>query len=138
MDPYSMFDNAQYFSSRSSRTERMSHTERTEFTEEASPCLASNKDSAFGAFKKKEIIKTPVPKQTHKGTFKPVSSASKMPTNPQNVMGFYVGERVEHSTFGQGEILEITGDGDNRKAKIDFDDFGEKQLLLKYARLSKV
>ena len=88
-------------------------------------------------FKKAEIIKTPVPKQTHKGTFKPVSSASKMPTNPQNVMGFYVGERVEHSTFGQGEILEITGDGDNRKAKIDFDDFGEKQLLLKYARLQK-
>jgi DNA helicase-2/ATP-dependent DNA helicase PcrA len=44
---------------------------------------------------------------------------------------------VSHSTFGQGKILEITGDGDNRKARIDFDDFGEKQLLLKYARLSK-
>ena len=120
VDPYSMFDNAQCtmhnaqsFSSRQS-------------------------DRGEGLFKKAEIIKTPVPKQTHKGTFKPVSSASKMPTNPQNVMGFYVGERVEHSTFGQGEILEITGDGDNRKAKIDFDDFGEKQLLLKYARLSKV
>ena len=120
VDPYSMFDNAQCtmhnaqsFSSRQS-------------------------DRGEGLFKKAEIIKTPVPKQTHKGTFKPVSSASKMPTNPQDVMGFYVGERVEHSTFGQGEILEITGDGDNRKAKIDFDDFGEKQLLLKYARLSKV
>ena len=87
-----------------------------------------------GAFKKKEIIKTPVPKQTHKGSFKPVSSASKGSANPQDVMGFYPGERVEHSTFGLGKILEITGDGDNRKARIDFDDFGEKQLLLKYAR----
>jgi DNA helicase-2/ATP-dependent DNA helicase PcrA len=52
-------------------------------------------------------------------------------------MGFYPGERVLHSTFGEGTVLEITGDGDNRKARIDFDDFGEKQLLLKYARLSK-
>ena len=94
-------------------------------------------DRGEGLFKKREIIKTPVPKQTHKGSFKPVSSASKAPTSPQNVMGFYVGERVEHSTFGQGKILEITGDGDNRKARIDFDDFGEKQLLLKYARLTK-
>ena len=94
-------------------------------------------DRGEGLFKKKEIIKIPVPKQTHKGSFKPVSSASRGAANPQDVMGFYVGERVEHSTFGQGKILEITGDGDNRKARIDFDDFGEKQLLLKYARLTK-
>ncbi len=122
VDPYSMFDDARPYSSR---------------TDETSRGFASNKDSAFGAFKKKEIIKTPVPKQTHKGTFKPVSSASKTPVNPQDVMGFFVGERVAHSTFGEGKILEITGEGDNRKARIDFDEFGEKQLLLKYARLSK-
>ena len=122
VDPYSMFDDARPYSSR---------------TDETSRGFASNKDSAFGAFKKKEIIKTPVPKQTHKGTFKPVSSASKAPAAAQDVMGFYPGERVLHSTFGEGTVLEITGDGDNRKARIDFDEFGEKQLLLKYARLSK-
>jgi DNA helicase-2/ATP-dependent DNA helicase PcrA len=122
VDPYSMFDDARPYSSR---------------TDETSRGFASNKDSVFGAFKKREIIKTPVPKQTHKGTFKPVSSASKAPAAAQDVMGFYPGERVLHSTFGEGTVLEITGDGDNRKARIDFDDFGEKQLLLKYARLSK-
>ena len=122
VDPYSMFDDARPYSSR---------------TDETSRGFVSNKDSAFGAFKKKEIIKTPVPKQTHKGTFKPVSSASKAPAAAQDVMGFFVGERVAHSTFGEGTVLEIIGDGDNRKARIDFDDFGEKQLLLKYARLSK-
>ena len=119
VDPYSMFDNAQC---------TMHNSQSSSY---------SSFDRSSGLFKKKEIIKTPVPKQTHKGSFKPVSSASKGSANPQDVMGFYVGERVEHSTFGQGEILEITGDGDNRKAKIDFDDFGEKQLLLKYARLIK-
>ena len=114
VDPYSVFDR-----------------QTVDFTKNES------NDRFNSLFKKREVIKTPVPKQTHKGTFKPVSSATKAPTSPQNVIGFYVGERVEHSTFGQGKILEITGDGDNRKARIDFDDFGEKQLLLKYARLTK-
>ena len=118
VDPYSMFDNAQ-------------------FTIHNAQFSSRTHDRGEGLFKKREIIKTPVPKQTHKGSFKPVSSASRGAANPQDVMGFYVGERVEHSTFGQGKILEITGDGDNRKARIDFDDFGEKQLLLKYARLTK-
>ena len=119
VDPYSMFDNSQFTIHNSQSFSSRTH------------------DRGEGLFKKKEIIKTPVPKQTHKGSFKPVSSASKAPAAAQDVMGFYPGERVEHSTFGQGKILEITGDGDNRKARIDFDDFGEKQLLLKYARLTK-
>ena len=119
VDPYSMFDNAQFTIHNSQSFSSRTH------------------DRGEGLFKKKEIIKTPVPKQTHKGTFKPVSSASKAPASAQDVMGFYPGERVEHSTFGLGKILEITGEGDNRKARIDFDEFGEKQLLLKYARLSK-
>ena len=119
VDPYSMFDNAQCI------------------MHNAQSFSSRQSDRGKGLFKKAEIIKTPVPKQTHKGSFKPVSSASRTPASPQNVMGFYVGECVEHSTFGQGKILEITGEGDNRKARIAFDDFGEKQLLLKYARLSK-
>jgi len=114
VDPYSMFDNPTIDFTKTGQSDRFNNV-----------------------FKKREVIKTPVPKQTHKGSFKPVSSASKAPASAQDVMGFYPGERVEHSTFGRGKILEITGEGDNRKARIDFDDFGEKQLLLKYARLSK-
>ena len=46
-----------------------------------------------------------------------------------------VGERVEHIRFGAGEILEITGRCPDMKARIRFDDYGEKLLLLKYAKL---
>ena len=46
-----------------------------------------------------------------------------------------VGERVEHIRFGAGEILEITGRYPDMKARIRFDDHGEKLLLLKYAKL---
>lgn len=45
------------------------------------------------------------------------------------------GERVEHIRFGAGEILDISGNYPDMKARIRFDDYGEKLLLLKYAKL---
>ena len=47
----------------------------------------------------------------------------------------FVGERVEHNRFGAGVIKEITGSVPEMKARIVFDDYGEKLLLLKYAKL---
>ena len=47
----------------------------------------------------------------------------------------YEGERVEHNRFGPGKILEITGTVPELKARIVFDRYGEKLLLLKYAKL---
>lgn len=47
----------------------------------------------------------------------------------------YEGERVEHNRFGAGKILEITGQVPELKATIDFDQYGKKLLLLKYAKL---
>lgn len=44
------------------------------------------------------------------------------------------GQRVEHNRFGFGVIKSITEDG-GLKAKIVFDDYGEKVLLLKYAKI---
>jgi DNA helicase-2/ATP-dependent DNA helicase PcrA len=48
---------------------------------------------------------------------------------------FKAGQRIEHNRFGTGEILEITGRMPDMKAKVLFDDFGEKFLLLKYAKM---
>ena len=47
----------------------------------------------------------------------------------------YVGERVEHNRFGAGLVKEITGVVPELKAVIDFDNYGSKVLLLKYAKL---
>ena len=46
-----------------------------------------------------------------------------------------VGERVEHEKFGAGVILKLSGSAPDMKAVINFDSFGEKLLLLKYAKL---
>ena len=46
-----------------------------------------------------------------------------------------VGHRIEHNRFGVGTILDISGSVPDLKAKIVFDDYGEKILLLKYAKI---
>jgi DNA helicase-2/ATP-dependent DNA helicase PcrA len=43
--------------------------------------------------------------------------------------------RVEHQRFGQGSVTKIEGAGENRKATVVFDQFGEKQLVLKFAKI---
>lgn len=45
------------------------------------------------------------------------------------------GMKVEHPKFGFGKVIKIDTDGANRKANIDFEQFGEKTLLLSFAKL---
>lgn len=45
------------------------------------------------------------------------------------------GEQVAHQRFGKGKVALIEGNGDNKKATIDFDDHGRKVLVLKFAKL---
>jgi DNA helicase-2/ATP-dependent DNA helicase PcrA len=49
--------------------------------------------------------------------------------------GLKEGMRVEHPKFGEGSVIQMQIDGANRKAKVSFDHFGEKTLLLSFAKL---
>jgi len=49
-----------------------------------------------------------------------------------------VGSRVTHEIFGNGKILQISGQGDLQKVSIAFEDFGTKHLLVKFANLKLV
>jgi DNA helicase-2/ATP-dependent DNA helicase PcrA len=76
---------------------------------------------------------------------KPVRSASapaprKEDPNfvPTPVLQLKEGMRIEHNKFGFGKILEISGPAADLKAKISFDDYGEKILLLKYAKIRTI
>ncbi len=48
------------------------------------------------------------------------------------------GVEVEHARFGKGKVISIEGNGPNKKAAVFFKNVGQKQLLLKYARLKIV
>lgn len=49
-----------------------------------------------------------------------------------------VGTRIEHERFGQGSIVEISGEGDNARLVVHFDNVGDKTLLLKFAKISVI
>ena len=57
---------------------------------------------------------------------------------PTPIMQLKAGQRIEHNRFGYGKILEITGNITDLKARIAFDDHGEKILILKYAKIRAV
>ena len=85
----------------------------------------------------------PKPSFTASRPLKSASEISRPPVIDENFVpdpmsSFKVGDRVEHNRFGAGEVLEITGKIPELKARIRFDQFGEKLLLLKFAKLRHV
>jgi DNA helicase-2/ATP-dependent DNA helicase PcrA len=53
-------------------------------------------------------------------------------------MELAVGERVSHDTFGLGTVVAVAGAGEKAEATINFGQFGEKRLLLRYAPVEKL
>ncbi|MCG8391326.1 MAG: UvrD-helicase domain-containing protein [Cytophagales bacterium] len=69
---------------------------------------------------------------------KPVKKSSYKPPadfTPSDTSNLQAGMKVEHPKFGYGMVVAMDESGANRKAKVSFDDFGEKTLLLSFAKL---
>ena len=69
----------------------------------------------------------PVPKRVTDADFEPTP-----------ILQLRAGQRIEHNRFGCGKILEISGTPTDLKAKIAFDEHGEKILILKYAKIRAI
>jgi DNA helicase II / ATP-dependent DNA helicase PcrA len=54
---------------------------------------------------------------------------------PDDLSDLQAGMLVEHARFGRGEVIHIEGDPPNIKAMVNFTAAGQKQLLLKFAKL---
>lgn len=54
---------------------------------------------------------------------------------PSDTSGLQVGMEVEHERFGFGKVLNLEGNKPDIKATIFFKELGQKQLLLKFAKL---
>ncbi len=54
---------------------------------------------------------------------------------PDPMSSFKVGDAIEHNRFGAGKVLEISGQVPDLKARISFEKYGEKLLLLKFAKI---
>lgn len=67
----------------------------------------------------------------------PKSIAYKPPRDfiPSDTSGLQTGMKVEHPKFGFGTVINMDLSGADRKAKINFNEVGEKTLLLSFAKL---
>ncbi len=54
---------------------------------------------------------------------------------PDDTTEIKVSDVVEHQRFGKGKVVLLDGDFGNKKATIEFDEYGKKQLVLKFAKL---
>ena len=62
-------------------------------------------------------------------------------TTPQSAAtpcGYTIGERVEHPKFGVGAIRHIETLATDHKLIVEFEGYGEKTLLAKFAKLTKL
>ena len=89
---------------------------------------------------KKTISKSDNPKPADEPRkLKPVASARITNPNGASSQNIEVGDHVRHDRFGMGEVLFLDGtDPENVKAKILFQHEGEKNLILKFAKLTKI
>lgn len=76
--------------------------------------------------------------QPPRGLKRVVTATTPSDFKPDEASCFEAGMHVIHSRFGAGEILKIEGEGQNKKATVKFVNFGEKTLLLKFAKLQIV
>lgn len=105
-----------------------------------------NKD-IFGSVPQHKIrFKKPIqrpPKKVikqQKTEFNPPKNLKKVSKSIPNALNLFdskiaVGNIVEHSKFGKGEVLSLEGSGANKKAEIRFASVGVKKLLLQFAKL---
>ena len=89
------------------------------------------------------VVSRPVPQSS--AAPRPITRPQALPKRtpdaefePTPIMQLKAGQRIEHNRFGYGQILEITGNVTDLKAKILFDEHGEKILILKYAKIRAV
>jgi len=54
---------------------------------------------------------------------------------PDDTNGLVAGMEVEHPKFGKGKVVAVEGMGPNKKATVFFNSIGNKNLLLRFARL---
>jgi len=110
----------------------MQHIEETGVRKPNFDFVFNNTDERWdsNAAPKKGSIFSPRP-----SNLKNVSSPDVKNFTGDDTSDIQVGMEVEHQRFGVGKVLLLEGNGADRKALIFFQGVGQKQLLLKFARL---
>ncbi|XOD66907.1 MAG: ATP-dependent helicase [Flavobacteriales bacterium Tduv] len=105
-----------------------------------------NNRNNFSAWKSSQFNGTsPHKERTSPTNFSPDISRKKMPslqtfstlneTPNLSLLNLRKGMKVSHAYFGKGEVTAIEGNGQDKTALIQFQQMGEKKILLRFAKL---
>ena len=64
-----------------------------------------------------------------------INRAKNISINESDLSKIKTGMQVKHGRFGEGKVIAISGVGSNKKATVFFTEIGQKELLLKFAKL---
>ena len=108
--------------------------EESRFIDEIDNDFIDFKDNNDFSVLQKKSKPSPFIKQKilRQGNFKNLSSVK---SNSGFQTKVSVGDKVQHLKFGKGQVIGLEGNNDNVKAKIKFEKIGDKNLLLKFAKL---
>ena len=66
------------------------------------------------------------------------ASAKETKYKVEDEIGYALGQKVLHPSFGEGIVLNYEGTGEAARVQINFDDSGTKWLVLSFAKLEKI
>lgn len=111
-----------------------SHLEKHELTPKKKKEYNQYKIYAKTKYKKKEYSPT-TKKFVAPKNLTNINRAKNISINESDLSKIQNGMQVKHSRFGEGKVLSISGEGSNKKATVFFKGIGQKELLLKFAKL---
>lgn len=102
----------------------------------AAPERSGGFDGERVAWQQKDTFIKPKPRSGVKTTtLLPKAHQPSAGFMPSDTSGLQVGMEVEHERFGYGKVINLEGSKTEVKATIFFKELGQKQLLLKFAKL---
>jgi DNA helicase-2/ATP-dependent DNA helicase PcrA len=95
-------------------------------------------EPSFGIRKPAATTKQPTTTPPKKLVKASTANVAPTPIDNSHLRNLQVGQTVKHERFGTGQVLQLEGNFPNTKATVHFDQGGQKQLLLKFAKLEIV
>jgi DNA helicase-2/ATP-dependent DNA helicase PcrA len=115
--------------------------DKEEQSEKPERIVDFNPEKGFYQKKGSSTIEQMKPKQVSPALRSNLVAANKLqsaPVDVEMIKGIVVGTTVQHDKFGTGKVIILDGSFPNLKATILFDGAGQKQLLLKFAKLKVI
>lgn len=105
--------------------------------------MSRHVDEVAGRFRKEMERERPKAQSITPTAPRNLKKVSGTTVSPSAAMGVGItsvqmGQMIEHERFGLGEVIKVEGIGDNAKATIHFENVGDKQLLLRFARFKVI